>query len=51
MSLGRYRVDHIVSITGWGTAHDGTKFWTVRNSWGEAWGEMGFSALFEGQTN
>jgi len=36
------QIDHIVSITGWGTAPDGTKYWNVRNSWGEYWGERGF---------
>ena len=45
---GRYQIDHIVSITGWGTDADGTKFWTVRNSWGEAWGEMGFFRIVRG---
>jgi len=36
-------IDHIVSIVGWGTdAATGTKYWVVRNSWGEYWGERGF---------
>merc|ERR1712054_709319 len=34
-------VDHVVSVTGWGTEGN-QKYWFVRNSWGEYWGEMGY---------
>jgi len=41
--------DHIVSIVGWGVDKvTNTKFWTVRNSWGEYWGEMGFFRIKRG---
>jgi hypothetical protein len=33
---------HAVVITGWGIAKDGTKYWEVRNSWGENTGDGGY---------
>ena len=42
-------IDHIVSIVGWG--FDKTlnkKYWIIRNSWGEYWGEMGFVKVVMG---
>lgn len=43
-----FEINHIVSIVGWGTADDGTKYWVVRNSWGQYWGEMGFFRIIRG---
>ena len=34
-------IDHAVEIVGFGV-DNGTKYWSVRNSWGEAWGENGY---------
>eukprot|EP01062_Namystynia_karyoxenos_P017063 TRINITY_DN1626_c0_g1_i12.p2 TRINITY_DN1626_c0_g1~~TRINITY_DN1626_c0_g1_i12.p2 ORF type:complete len:531 (+),score=184.60 TRINITY_DN1626_c0_g1_i12:107-1594(+) len=36
------RIDHVVSIVGWGTDPDVGQYWLVRNSWGEYWGEGGY---------
>lgn len=36
-------VDHVVSVVGWGNdAATNTKYWIVRNSWGQYWGEFGY---------
>ena len=41
------RLDHAVTIVGFGK--EGTKqYWTVRNSWGEAWGESGHFRIRRG---
>jgi len=41
-------IDHVVSITGWGSDTDGTGYWHVRNSWGEYWGERGWAKVKRG---
>lgn len=50
--LGKWMfTNHAVVCVGWGeTHHDGhlMKYWILKNSWGEEWGENGYFRMLRG---
>jgi cathepsin B len=46
---GQMMGGHAVKLIGWGVTSEGTKYWTIANSWGEDWGEEGTFRILRGK--
>ena len=42
-------VNHAVLAVGYGVSEEGTPYWTIKNSWGDSWGDAGFFKMEMGK--
>lgn len=48
---GIYSINHAALVVGWGVDDHGIKYWELKNSYGEDWGDDGFFRLQRGVIN
>jgi len=44
-SLDKMHIDHVVQLVGYGVDAEANKYWIIRNSWGDTWGDAGYMHL------
>ena len=42
---------HAIEIIGWGETNNNKKYWIIKNSWGEEWGDKGYFKMARGINN
>ncbi|KAE8818522.1 papain-like cysteine proteinase [Hordeum vulgare] len=45
------KLNHVITIVGYGQQAYGAKYWIVKNSWGAAWGNKGYMLMKRGTKN
>ncbi|KAK7412436.1 hypothetical protein VNO78_03897 [Psophocarpus tetragonolobus] len=38
-------LNHAVTVIGYGTSEDGRKYWLIKNSWGQTWGDNDYMKI------
>ena len=46
-----YRLNHGVTVVGYGTTTDGIDYWKIKNSWGAQWGQGGYILVRRNASN
>ncbi|VFQ97103.1 unnamed protein product [Cuscuta campestris] len=45
------KLNHAMTVVGYGTTADGKGYWVLKNSWGRGWGEDGYMRILRGYSD